>query len=148
MNDFNIDYIKEFILSHPDSKVYLGVDSQRVRKKRVRFAVVVAVHYNNNNGAKIFHNITYEKITDAKLSRPFMRMMTEVNKVTELYTLLEDVLIDRDFEIHLDISANEKHGSNVAHGYAKGVVWGTVGIEPTFKPNSWCASTCADKYSK
>ena len=148
MSNFDIDYIKEFILQHEDSKVYLGVDSQRVRKKKVRFAVVVAIHYNNNNGAKIFHNITYEKVDDAKLSRPFMRMMTEVNKVTELYTQLEDVLIDRDFEIHLDISANVNHGSNVAHGYAKGMVWGTVGIEPIFKPESWCASCAADKFSK
>lgn len=148
MSDFNIEYIKEFIKDHEDSKVYLGVDSQRVRKKRVRFAVVVAIHYNNNNGAKVFHDITYEKVTDDKLSRPFMRMMTEVNKVTELYLLLEDVLIERDFEIHLDISANENHGSNVAYGYAKGMVWGQVGQEPVFKPNSWCASCAADKFSK
>ena len=148
MNTFDIYYIKQFILSHPDSKVYLGVDSQRVRKKKVRFAVVIAIHYNNANGAKIFHDITYESITDAKLGRPFMRMMTEVQKITELYTVLEDVLMDREFEIHLDISEQKEHGSNVAHGYAKGLVWGIVGQEPVFKPAAWAASCAADKFSK
>ena len=128
--------------------MYIGADSQRVRKKKVRFAVVVAIHYNNNNGAKLFYDITYEKIKDDNLSRPFMRMMAEVNKVSELYLQLEDVLIERDFEIHLDISEKENAGSNVAHGYAKGMIWGTAGVEPVFKPEAWASSCAADKFSK
>ena len=148
MNTFDIYYIKQFILSHPDSKVYLGVDSQRVRKKKVRFAVVVIVHYNGCNGARVFHDVTYDKIVDAKLGRPFNRMMKEVQMVTELYTKLEDVLLDREFEIHLDVNPKEGTGSNVAYGAAKGMIWGMVGVEPICKPHAFAASCAADKYSK
>lgn len=154
MKDFDIEYIKRFIADHPDAKVYLGADSQRIKKKRVRFAVVVIVHYNGCNGAKVFHNVTYEKIIDAKLGRPFNRMMKEVQLVTELYTQLEDVLIERDFEIHLDVSADKSAGSNVAYAAARGMIYGMVGVEPICKPTNegdpfpFAASCCADKYSK
>ena len=148
MNTFDIEYIKTFIAEHEDAKVYLGVDSQRLRKKRVKFATVVIIHYNGCNGASVFHDITYEKVMDAKLSRPFNRMMREVQLVTELYTKLEDVLIERDFEIHLDVNPKEGTGSNIAYSAAKGMIWGVVGIEPICKPNAFAASCCADKFSK
>ena len=148
MQTLDIEYIKEFITSHPDSKVYLGADSQRVRKKKVRFAVVVIIHYNGCNGARVFHEVSYDKIVDAKLGRPFNRMMKEVQLVTDLYTQLEDVLIDREFEIHLDVNPEKGTGSNVAHAAAKGMIWGMVGVEPICKPNAFAASCAADKFSK
>ena len=147
-----IEFIKSFIEQHEDAKVYLGVDSQRVKKKRVKFATVVVIHFHDENGigkgAKVFSDIQYKDITDAKLSRPFNRMMKEVELVTELYNQLEDVLIDKEFEIHLDVNPEEGTGSNVAYGAARGMIWGMVGVEPVCKPNAWVASTCADKYSK
>lgn len=148
MNKFDIDYIKEFIHKYEDARIYLGVDSQRGRKGKICFAMVVVVHYNGCNGAKVFHDITYDKVKDAKLSRPFNRMMKEVEMVTELYTKLEDVLIDRDFEIHLDVNPLEGTGSNVAYGAAKGMIWGIVGVEPVCKPAAFAATCAADKFSK
>ena len=144
--------IKQIIRDNPSAKFFLGVDSQRIRKQRIRFATVVIVHYHDENGigkgAKVFDHVTYEKVVDAKLSRPINRMLAEVNKVTELFTLLEDVLLDRDFEIHLDISENKSNGSNVAHGAAKGMIIGMVGVEPIFKPHAFAASCAADRFSK
>ena len=146
--DFDINMIKNFINKHKDAKIYIGADSQRLKKKRVKFATVVVIHYNGCNGAKIFADIKYEKVNDVKLSRPFNRMMREVYLVTELFSLLEDVLIDRDFEIHIDVNPEKGTGSNIAYSAAKGVIWGIVGVEPVCKPDSWAASCCADKYSK
>lgn len=148
MNTFDIEYIKKFIAINPDSKVYLGVDSQRAKRDKVKFAIVVVIHYNGCNGARVFHDITYDKITDAKLGRPFNRMMKEVQLVTELYTKLEDVLIDREFEIHLDVNPETGTGSNVAYGAAKGMIWGMVGVEPICKPDAFAATCAADKFSK
>lgn len=148
MEKFDIDYIKEFIKAHKDAKIYLACDSQRIKKKRVKFATVVVVHYNGNNGAKVFADITYNKVIDAKLSRPFNRMMMEVQMVTEIYSQLEDVLLDRDFQIHIDISNEPHHGSNVAYNAAKGMIWGMVGVDPICKPDAFAASTVADKWSK
>jgi len=75
-------------------------------------------------------------------------MMREVEMVTELYHQLEDILIEREFEIHLDVNPEVGTGSNVAYGAAKGMIWGMVGVEPVCKPNSFAASCAADRYSK
>jgi predicted RNase H-related nuclease YkuK (DUF458 family) len=144
----NIKEVKDFILEHKTAKIYLGADSQRIKKKRVKFVTVVVIHYEGHCGAKVFHEISYDTVKDAKLSRPFNRMMKEVQLLTDLYSQLEDVLYDREFEIHLDVSQDPKNGSSVAYQAAKGVIWGYIGVEPVCKPDAWCASTVADKYSK
>lgn len=147
-----VDFIKDFIIENDDAKVYLGVDSQRVKKKRVKFATVVIVHFHDENGcgkgAKIFEDITYEEVADTNLSRPFNRMMREVQLVTELYGELEDALIEKDFEVHIDVNPLLGAGSNVAYGAAIGMIYGMVGVEPVCKPMSWAASTVADKFTK
>lgn len=152
MKDFDVEYIKKFIVEHPIAKVYLGADSQRIKNKKVRFATVVVIHYQDENetgkGGRVFHDVTYEKIVDSKLGRPFNRMMREVAMVTDIYSQLEDVLIDREFEVHLDVNPDEAYGSNVAFGAAKGMIWGMIGVEPVCKPDSWCSSCVADKYTK
>lgn len=135
-----------YIDSNKDAKIYLACDSQRQRHKGVRFVTVLVVYQKDKS--KIFKDIKIEKVQDAKLSRPFNRMMREVSLVTELYTLLEDVLIERDFEIHLDVNPNENEGSNIAYSAAKGVIWGMVGVEPVCKPYAWAASCVADRFSK
>lgn len=135
-----------YVSGNPDAKIYLGCDSQRAKKKRVRFVTVLVVY--QKESSKIFKDIIYEDVIDAKLSRPFNRMMREVLLITELYTLLEDILIERDFEIHIDVNPNEGTGSNVAYGAAKGVIWGMIGVEPVCKPDAWAASCVADKFSK
>ncbi len=146
--DKELKMIKEFIQENPNADITLGVDSQRMKKKRVKFAVVVVIHYAGGKGAKLFYDVTYDKVVDAKLSRPFNRMMKEVMLVTDVYTQLEEVLFDKDFAIHLDINPVKGNGSNVAYGAARGMIFGMVGIEPVMKPDAWAASTVADRFSK
>jgi hypothetical protein len=146
---FSAEEFKEiyaFIDDNPEAKIFLGADSQRSKHKKVKFVTVLVVYQKDKS--KIFKDVCYEKVIDAKLSRPYNRMMREVFLVTELYTLLEDVLMERDFEIHIDVNPNENEGSNVAYGAAKGMVWGIVGVEPICKPDSWAASHCADRFTK
>lgn len=138
--------ITEFILQNPEAKIYLGCDSQRQKKKNVKFVTVLVVYQKDKS--KIFRDVMYEKVIDSKLSKPFNRMMKEVQLVTELYTLLEDILIERDFEIHIDVNPKADAGSNIAYGAAKGMIWGVVGVEPICKPDAWCASCVADRFSK
>ncbi len=142
-----VQEIYQYINDNPEANIYLGCDSQRMKRKRVKFATVLIVH-GKNGKSRIFKDILFDKVVDAKLSRPFNRMLKEVILVTELYTLLEDVLIERDFEIHLDISEDKQKGSSVAAGAAKGMIFGIVGVEPVMKPFSWASSTVADKFSK
>lgn len=146
---FSKDELKEifdYIEDNPDAKIFLGADSQRAKHKKVKFVTVLVVYQKDKS--KIFKDVCYEKVTDAKLSRPFNRMMREVSLITELYILLEDILIDRDFEVHIDVSPDEANGSNVAYGAAKGMIWGMIGVDPVTKPDAWAASHCADRFTK
>jgi len=144
---FDIDYIKDFINKHKESKIYLGVDSQR-KGTIVKYATVVIIHYEGNHGAKIFVDLHKDNVKDSDLSKPFNRMMREVELIAELYAKLEDVLFDKDFEIHLDVNPEKGFGSNVAYAAARGYIWGVIGVEPVCKPHAFAASCAADKFSK
>ncbi len=145
---FNYDEVKAFISKHPDSKIYFGCDSTRLKKKQVRFATVICIHYEGCKGAKVFGEVSYEPIVDGELSKPINRMLVEVQKVIEMFTRFEEVLIDRldDVSIHLDINPKEGEGSNIAYGAAMGMIQGTLGLEPTFKPDAWASSFVSDRY--
>jgi len=75
-------------------------------------------------------------------------MMNETYKVADITLKLMDVLVDREFYIHLDISKEEFNGSHCAMGAAIGYIWGVIGVEPVLKPDSWVASTVADHIVK
>ena len=153
---FNIDQIKKYILENPKAKIYIGGDSQKVSKrkrakqnkkhKEARFVTAVIVYQKDKN--KIFYEVTRERDLDVIPGKPFNRMMNETYKVAAITLELMDVLMDREFEIHLDISTLEYNGSHCAMGAAIGYIWGVVGIEPVLKPNAWVASTVADHIVK
>jgi len=150
---FDLQEIKDYINDHPNAKIYIGGDSQKVsRKKRksknkeARFVTCVVVYEKDNN--KIFYEVSRERDVDVIPGKPFNRMMNETYKVAEITLDLMDVLVDREFEIHLDISTKEFNGSHCAMGAAIGYIWGVVGVEPILKPNSWVASTVSDHLVK
>jgi len=151
-----VQEIKEYIRSHPEAKIFIGGDSQKVsnkkrkklkiKEKTARFVTCVVVYEKDNN--KIFFDVSKERDIDVLPGKPFNRMMNETYKVADITLKLMDVLIERDFEIHLDISKKEFNGSNCAMGAAIGYIWGVVGVEPILKPDSWVASTVADHIVK
>jgi len=143
-----VNEIKSFINTHKESKIYLCVDSQRQKKNKVKIACVLVVHYEGNRGGKIFEFIEHRTIKDGNLSKPYNRMMSEVEVIIDLYTIFEDVLYDKDFSVHLDIAKDKNKGSSIAYGSAYGMITGIIGVEPVFKPDAWCSSTVADKFSK
>ena len=138
------------LLSNLDNrtKVYLGCDSVRYLKKGkkfARFATVLIVHKNGNNGCRIFSHIDHEPDYDMKAGKPKMRMINEARKVCELYLEVAPLIDDFDIEIHLDINTDPKHGSSCAASEAAGYVLGMTGITPKLKPESFAASYGADK---
>jgi hypothetical protein len=147
---FEIEEIKKIIKeSTKQTKIYLGCDSQIMRRKqKIRYATVIILHIDGNHGCKIFGKVSFEKLTPENKSKPFNRMMKEVQKITDMYFLFEEELLDKDFEIHIDVNPDETYGSNIAYGAAKGYVQSLIGIEPTFKPFAFAASCAADKFCR
>lgn len=144
-----LDEVKNFLENEPlESKIYIGVDSERYKKKGKWFAdytIAVVVHKNGNNGCKIFGGVESEQDFDAKSNKPMLRMMNEVYRAAEVYLALAEFIVDREVEIHLDINPNELHGSSCAMQQAVGYIKGVCGHTPRLKPQAFAASYAADR---
>ncbi len=144
----NIQEVADFINAQgPDTKIYLGADSERILvndKYVVDYMLVVVVHINGRNGAKVFGEVQREEAYDRDLSKPKTRLITEVYKIANLYLELEP-LIAHDMSIHLDLNPSEMFGSSCVISEAIGYIKGVCGIEPKVKPEAWAASICADR---
>lgn len=147
-----IEELVDLLLTVGDeTKIYLGCDSVRFKKDGrwyAKFATVCVVHMNGKHGCRVFASRSVEPDYDVKKNRPSMRLMNEVQKVCELYVQLAPFIDEFDVEIHCDISTNQKNGSNCVATQAAGYVLGVTGLTPKLKPDSWCASSGADYFSR
>jgi len=150
MKKLDIDQVAEFIRAQtPETKIYLGCDSERVKVEgawHADYVLAIVVHINGNNGCKLFGEVQRERDWDQKASRPSLRLMTEVYKVSELYLKLAEVLEGREVEVHLDINPNEMHGSSCVISQAIGYIKGTCNVIPFVKPQAFAASYAADRF--
>jgi predicted RNase H-related nuclease YkuK (DUF458 family) len=150
MKRLDLEEVKRYIDAQtPETKIYLGCDSERLRIDGVWYAdyvLAIVVHINGNNGCKLFGEVHRERVYDQKASKPAMRLMTEVYKVSELYLKLAEVLEGRDVEVHLDINPNELHGSSCVISQAIGYIKGTCNVVPFVKPRAFAASYAADRF--
>lgn len=149
MKLLNIDEVQAFINAQgPNTRVYLGADSERFRSNNVwwaEYTVAVVVHMDGRHGCKIFGEITRERDYDQRRDRPSMRLMNEVHKVSEMFQRLATVLSEREVEVHLDINPNEMYGSSCVIQQAIGYIRGTCNVIPMVKPRAFAASYAADR---
>tara|TARA_R110000868_G_C10491482_1_gene730258 strand:+ start:21 stop:491 length:471 start_codon:yes stop_codon:yes gene_type:complete len=150
MHKLNLNEVKTFIEAQtPETKIYLGCDSERFRIDNVWYAdyiLAIVVHIDGKHGCKLFGEVVRERDYDQKQNRPSYRLMNEVYKVSELYLKLSEVLVDRDVEVHLDINPDEEHGSNCVINQAIGYIKGTCNVVPLVKPQAFAASYAADRF--
>jgi predicted RNase H-related nuclease YkuK (DUF458 family) len=149
MKKLNLEEVKEFIAKTSlSTKIYIGSDSARHRKRDIWFAeycTVVVVHYNGKNGCKVFGSLETERDYDQKKDKPRMRLMNEVMRTAQMFLDLEEAIGDRKVEIHLDINPNEKHGSYCVISEAVGYIKGMCNVIPFVKPKAFAASIAADR---
>lgn len=132
----------------PDTKIYFGCDSERMKLNGKWFAdymTVIVVHINGRSGCKIFAEVTRESDYDDQAGKPFNRMMTEARKVVELHQKFKDVFEDFEVYIHLDCNPKKTAGSSIAADAAAGYVKALTSVEPLLKPLAFAASYAADR---
>ena len=139
-----IEEAKQAILdSSPQSSVYIGCDSIRIRKNKqwyAKYSTVIIVHMDSKRGCKLFH----ESVDMPDFGNLKQRLLNEVQMAVMAATEIVDVLGDRHMEIHLDINPNPKHKSSVAVKEALGWVKGSLGLDAKIKPHSFAATHAAD----
>ena len=150
MKKFNIEMIRDFIQAQsPETRIYIGVDSERLRVDGVWMAdyiSAIVVHIDGKHGCKLFGEVTRERDYDQRVDRPNTRLMNEVYKVSELYLRLADVLEGRPVEVHLDINPDDHYASSNVVTQAIGYIRGTCNVIPMVKPEAFAASYAADRY--
>ena len=146
---FDFVKIKEYIEAQgPDTKIYIGCDSERFRKNDMWYAdytLAIVVHIDGKHGCKIFGEVQTEKDYDQRKNKPRMRLMNEVIKIANLYLELEKLIEDRPIEVHLDINPDEMYGSSCVVSEAIGYIKGMCNVVPFVKPKAFAATYCADR---
>ncbi len=146
----NLNEVKEFISNQsPETKIYLGCDSERIIIDDVWYAdyvTAIVVHIDGKHGCKLFGEVQRERDYDQKQDRPRFRLMNEVYKVSDMYLKLADVLENREVEVHLDINPSSMYGSNCVVNEAIGYIRGTCNVIPLVKPKAFAASYAADRF--
>ena len=149
MKKLDIEQVAEFIRAQsPETKIYLGCDSERLRIDgawHADYVLAIVVHINGNNGCKIFGAVERERDYDQRVDRPRMRLMNEVYRAAQLYLELSQV-VAHDIEVHLDLNRDNSHNSSIVVNEAVGYIKGMCGVIPMVKPNSWAASYGADRF--
>jgi predicted RNase H-related nuclease YkuK (DUF458 family) len=157
INESIVDYLEKIfddeIAKGYKLKVFVGTDSQKSGKGAYHFATVILITTSEGLGGDIsvgrggimvsttfFHTF---KARDKELVNE--RMVFEVGKSIEVAYEIAPLLdlYEIPLEIHADINPDPKHESNKALQQAVGYILG-MGYEFKVKPDSYCASHCAD----
>jgi len=139
------EYVREHITKFEgEYEIFVGTDSQRLRKKStVLFAIVVCI-YRVGKGAHIIY-AKYSR-TDPMLRDKYHRLRAEVNCSLNVadYLRSSGILYDEDIlQIHIDLSPKAENLSNKIYAEALGWVRG-CGFLCEGKPDAPAASYAGD----
>lgn len=141
-------YVNSYIIMHPDNefKLFIGTDSQRVRKRgKVYYATVLCLYKVGKGAHVIFSKTIRHDVRDI-----FQRLWWEVEYSMKLANLLRSSNIltnEHIMSIHLDLSPKIENESNSVYKAAIGYIKG-MGFEYKAKPDSPASSYAADYFCR
>ena len=137
-----VDYIKNYLVEKPETKLFIGTDSQR-RANKVAYATVIVL-YNDRKGGKVL----YTKEVVPAIKDNFIRLFREIELSLEIANeLCKEGIEQRLMAIDLDYNEDKRYFSNKLLTSALG--WATsLGYTCRTKPFSVAASYASDKLVK
>jgi predicted RNase H-related nuclease YkuK (DUF458 family) len=130
-------YAQEQVKLHPDTKIYVGSDSQTTGSM-TNLATVIVFHYGNNGAHVVYRTIKMKRIDDN-----FSRLWLEVTSSIEIAQYLKEDLGLKVTFVDLDLNEDDQYKSNAVLRSAVGFVTGS-GFEPRWKPHDAFAVRVAD----
>jgi len=137
--------ISRYVQEYPDEryKLIVGTDSQI--REDVCFVTAIIIH-REGKGARFYYTRSFDRIRHSLKQRIFHEAARSLGVASQLAEkLAENGLADLDIEIHLDVGE---------HGRTKELIRDVVGMvtgsgfDARIKPDSFGASTVADKFTK
>ncbi|MCG8512547.1 MAG: ribonuclease H-like YkuK family protein [Halanaerobiales bacterium] len=140
--------VYKFIKAEPDYqyKLMVGTDSQ-AGQEEIMFVTAIVI-YRVGRGGRFFYRKKSEKIRISMKQRIFF----EVSKSLEIASKLTGFLADQedlieDFRVEIHVDVGEKGPTSAIIKEVTGMVVGS-GYKALIKPESYVASTVADKFTK
>ncbi|ACL70917.1 ribonuclease H-like YkuK family protein [Halothermothrix orenii] len=148
--DINQTYqtILDFIESEPDNqyRLIIGTDSQP-RLEEIVFVTAIVI-YRVGRGGRFFYHKEREKFHLSMKQRIFYEVSKSLDVASKLTALLaKEKGFDEELKIEIHVDVGEKGPTNTIIKEVVGMVVGS-GYEAMIKPDSYAASTIADKYTK
>lgn len=139
-----IDIIKKFLEQAPESSynISVGTDSQNFNCTKT---VVVVAIYRVGNGGIFFYDIKRVKKINNLSQKLFFETSISLDIATKLSQVLEREEIDFGISIHVDAGKSGQSSKLIPEivGWIK-----SCGFGCETKPNSYAASSIADRYTK
>lgn len=125
-------------------KIYVGTDSQfHADKKNTVFITAVVLH-KEGRGARAFIGKNERKISKSIKEKLMLETWSSLEVGFELMKFVPESM---EIVIHIDCNKSKNFESGNYVQELVGMVAGN-GFKYNIKPNSWAASTVADKFSK
>lgn len=137
-------YVNGILLQKPETKLYVGTDSQNSRRLTT-YATVIVMHYNENDSGKGGH-VLYSKESFPKMRDRYARLWGEVERSVEVSNMLKDLGLTVK-NIDLDFNEDPRFNSNTILRSAVGYVEAS-GFEARWKPHNAFSVRVADQICK
>ncbi|NLM25332.1 MAG: hypothetical protein GX208_04340 [Firmicutes bacterium] len=137
----------EYASKHPEDQysLIIGTDSQiKESKKEICYVTALIVH-RKGKGARFYYTREYDQIIRSLRQRIFYETSRSLVLASQIMEKLTDSAQDFDVEIHLDVGNNGATKTLIKE--VVGMVVGS-GFNARIKPDSYGASSVADKYTK
>ena len=133
-----IEYIKTQITRHPDTKVYIGTDSQD-RSIFSHYVTVVAFRYGNKGAHIVWKHNKFSRVNDH-----WSRLWREIEMTIEVANYIRDVLPFLNIKaVEVDFNGEKNTLSNKLVKAARGWCEG-LGYNVLVKPDEQIACQAAD----
>lgn len=144
--DHMAQIIKEYIESDKDSEYTISVGTDSQNHTLTKIVIAVAVHRHGKGGI-FFYETRYERLIKNLKQKIYFEtsLSLEIAGVISKYFALNG--LEQDIEIHTDIGTNKNGKTYELIKEITGWVTST-GYKCEIKPNSYTASSIADKFSK
>lgn len=143
-NEKMMSIIKGFVEKSPKSSYNISVGTDSHNFQCTKTVVVVAIHRVGNGGI-FFYDVKRVKKIDSISQKLFYETSISLDIATKLAMALEKKEIDFGISIHVDAGKNGPTSKLIPElvGWVK-----ACGFNCETKPNSYAASSIADKYTK
>jgi predicted RNase H-related nuclease YkuK (DUF458 family) len=149
-NYFTLSELKKIFsdrMKKQKQKLFIGTDSHRGRKARSVAVATTICAWNDEYSKGGWYCFNRVHVPKKRFGSLYERLFHEAQKSVEIACILRDEMGLNIEEVHIDVNPKESEASNKYATMLKSYVE-AFGFLCVMKPESWAASSVADKHAR